>query len=55
MNIFSLAAFIVFVIGAFGWVLNIVAIADSVAFSGMLVLRAVGIFVAPLGAVLGFI
>ena len=39
-----------------GWTLNIVAIVnmDSV-FSGMGVVRVIGIFIAPLGAVLGYI
>ena len=49
------AAFALFVVGAVGWVLNVIAVADSVAFSGMLVLRAIGIFIGPLGAVLGYI
>ena len=42
--------------GAVGWVLNIIAIAhaDFAHIGGMLVLRVVGIFVPPLGAVLGF-
>lgn len=42
---------------AYGWVMNIVAIAHSNFndITGMLVLRVVGIFVAPLGTVLGFI
>jgi len=38
-----------------GWVLNLVAIAQVNDFSGMLVLRVIGIFVAPIGAVLGWI
>jgi hypothetical protein len=39
-----------------GWVMNIITIAHSNFndITGMLVLRVVGIFVAPLGAVLGF-
>ena len=41
---------------AIGWTLNIVAIVnmDSV-FSGMGIVRVIGIFIAPLGAVLGYI
>jgi hypothetical protein len=40
-----------------GWILNIVTLAQSSfdVLTGMLVLRVVGIFVAPLGAVLGYI
>ena len=39
-----------------GWVMNIAAIAhaDMAHITGMLILRCIGIFVAPLGAVLGF-
>lgn len=42
--------------GLIGWVLNIVTIAGSsfTPLTGLLVLRIVGIFVAPLGAVLGY-
>ena len=52
INITVITGFIAAVIG---WIFNIIAIADSVAFSGMLVLRAIGVFVGPLGAVLGYI
>jgi hypothetical protein len=40
-----------------GWVMNILAIAHSnfSDITGLLVLRVVGIFVAPLGAVLGWV
>jgi hypothetical protein len=43
--------------GVIGWILNIVTLAQSSfdVLTGMLVLRVVGIFVAPLGAVLGYI
>jgi len=37
-----------------GWVSNIVALFYLDTFSGEMVLRAVGIFLAPLGAFLGF-
>jgi hypothetical protein len=39
-----------------GWLLNIMVIIQSVDMSitGMFVLRCVGIFVAPLGAILGY-
>lgn len=42
-------------LGFIGWVLNLVQIADTDHFTGMLILRAIGIFVAPLGAVLGWV
>ena len=40
-----------------GWIMNIVAIAHTgfSDMSGMLILRVVGIFIAPLGAILGYI
>ena len=49
-----IAAFIAL---AVGWVMNIVTIAHIMAepITGMFVLRVVGIFVAPLGGVLGYI
>lgn len=41
--------------GAIGWVLNIVDIYHTCCeLNGLLILRVVGIFVAPLGAVLGY-
>lgn len=42
---------------AYGWIMNIVAIAQSnfSDITGILVLRVVGIFVAPLGTILGYI
>lgn len=41
----------------YGWIANIVTIAGSnfSELSGILVLRVVGIFVAPLGVVLGYV
>lgn len=42
--------------GAYGWVMNIVSIVNSdfAHLSGMLVLKVVGIFVVPLGCILGY-
>jgi len=37
-----------------GWVLNIVELAHSSHVTGMVILRAVGIFFFPLGGVLGY-
>ena len=47
----------VLIAGIYGWVMNIVAIANSdfAAISGILVLRVVGIFLPPLGAVMGYV
>ena len=40
-----------------GWVMNIITIAHSefVPITGLLVLRIVGIFIGPIGAVLGYV
>lgn len=52
---FGIAVAIAILIGAFvGWVNNIIDLFHATAFSGMVVLRAIGIFMAPLGAVLGY-
>ena len=40
--------------GIFGWVMNISKLIDANALDGMVIARAIGIFVAPLGAILGF-
>jgi len=42
---------------AIGWVINIITIVNHIndPVTGMQVLRAVGIFVAPLGGILGYI
>jgi hypothetical protein len=41
----------------YGWIANVITIAQSdfSTFTGMLILRIAGIFVAPLGAILGYI
>ena len=43
--------------GGIGWIWNIVKIVQSGfdVFTGMLIARCIGVFVAPLGAVLGFL
>jgi hypothetical protein len=53
-------AYVLFVLVVFagigGWVWNIVKIVGSdFLWTGMLVARVIGVFVAPLGAVLGFL
>ena len=50
-----------FVIGAlvmaYGWVLNLITLyhSDFSSLTGALVLRVIGVFVAPIGAILGFL
>ncbi|MEN2672603.1 hypothetical protein [Herbaspirillum huttiense] len=46
----------VFIAGGYGWVMNIITLAhmDSI-LTGLGALRAVGVIVAPLGAVLGYV
>ena len=39
----------------YGWVCNIIAIAATDTFSGLVVVRIIGVFLAPIGAVLGYI
>lgn len=48
---------IIWLVGFYGWVSNIIKLWNSSfeVLSGMLVLRIVGIFLAPLGAILGFL
>jgi hypothetical protein len=52
----ELLVVIFWIVAIAGWVMNIVSIAGSNFndITGLLVLRVVGIFVSPLGAVLGY-
>lgn len=58
MNIWAAFTIVaIWLAGILGWVLNLVTIFDS-SFSpitGPLVLRIIGVFIAPIGAVLGYI
>lgn len=45
----------VFAAAVFGWVNNIVTLAHAAEFSGMVILRAIGIFFTSLGVVLGYV
>lgn len=49
--------FMVIVIAILGWIMNIMTLIQTAdaAVTGMFILRCVGIFVAPLGAVLGYV
>ena len=52
-GIFSLT---IFVAGLIGWTMNIVTIATTYSeLTGLMIIRIVGIFIAPLGAVLGYL
>ena len=43
-----------FLLAVYGWILNIVALCAMSGFSGLLAARVVGIFVFPVGSLLGF-
>lgn len=45
---------VVFLLGLVGWVWNIIKIVGADAITGFELVRIAGIFVAPLGAVLGY-
>lgn len=52
-----LVVFALVLIGGGGWIANIVKIVGIgfESFDGLLIARCIGVFVAPLGAVLGFV
>ena len=54
---FSLFMLAIVLLGAVGWVWNIVKIIGTGfdVFTGMLIARCIGAFIAPLGAVLGYL
>lgn len=57
---FTLVEFVLVVLlmlGAGGWIANVVKIVGTglADFNGMLIARCIGVFLAPLGAVLGFL
>lgn len=54
-TIIELLIVIVYVAGAVGWIANLVKLIGIIdgGVTGMLVLRAVGVFIVPLGAILG--
>lgn len=57
MKIFSLLVFAVAALGAFGWVANLVKVIGNLGdltVTPMFVARAIGVFAAPIGAILGF-
>ena len=54
-NFTSLLAFLLLFGGIVGWIVNLVAIAQADYINGMVLVRIAGIFIAPLGAILGWI
>jgi hypothetical protein len=55
--VWQLVAVLLFLAGAWGWIWNIIKLAQSSfdPLTGLVVLRCFGIFIPPLGAILGFI
>ena len=56
MRVFKLFSILFVIAFAGGWVSNIIKIIDTgfADFNGMLIARCIGVFMAPLGAVLGY-
>ena len=50
----SLMILIVYLVAVIGWVINVVSLVSANSMGGLEVARAIGILVAPLGAVLGW-
>jgi hypothetical protein len=50
-----LSTFLVVCLGLYGWVSNIVSLFHATGFSGAVVLRIIGVFMVPLGIVLGYV
>ena len=57
MHFATLAIVLIWLAGIVGWVMNIITIVGTpeFEFTGLLVGRVIGVFVAPLGAILGYI
>ena len=51
----SIAAILILLFGAIGWVCNIVALFGLAHLGGEALVRIAGIFMVPLGAILGYI
>lgn len=55
MSIAGVLFFVILAIAFFaGWVMNIIELCNATGFTGMVVVRIIGVFMAPLGAVLGY-
>jgi hypothetical protein len=57
MELLAVGWFVLIVAGIGGWIANVVKLVgmDFSAITGMLVVRAIGIVIPPLGAVMGFV
>ena len=57
MHFATLTIVLIWLAGIVGWVMNIITIVGTpeFEFTGLLVGRVIGVFIAPLGAVLGYI
>ena len=57
MHFATLAIVLIWLAAIVGWVMNIITIVGTpeFEFTGLLVGRVIGVFVAPLGAILGYI
>ena len=53
IGLLSLVA--VIIAGVFGWVMNLIEIVHSSGIDGMVIVRVIGVFIAPLGAILGWL
>ena len=53
VGLFALIALII--ASVFGWVMNVIQIVHSSAIDGLVIVRIIGVFMAPLGAVLGYL
>ena len=54
-NTIGLVCLTLIPVAVYGWIMNIVHLINNVEAVGLSIARGIGIFVAPLGAVLGFI
>lgn len=56
LNWIAVAGIVVFLAGAYGWIINLVTVFHSNYdhITGLLVVRVVGVIVAPIGAILGY-
>ncbi len=55
MKLLALSMIAIWLAAITGWVMNIVSLVQAEAINGLELVRLVGIFVLPLGAVLGYI
>jgi hypothetical protein len=56
VTLFGLLMVTVWILGGLGWILNLVKIFDreTLVVTGELVVRVIGVFIAPVGAVFGY-